>query len=157
VLVSAATGEGVEELAARIAQEFRRTLRPVELLLPYAEGGRLAELHDVAGDLEREETPEGVRIRARLPVTVAERFAPFAVDRPGGEDVDGPEGDGRVPGDGPEGDGRVPGDGPEGDGRAPVEGAEADGRAPGDGDGDAPVAAAVLREEPAVAAPHAPA
>jgi len=92
VLVSAATGEGLDELTARIMQEFRRTLRPVELLVPYAEGGRLAELHDVAGDLEREETPEGVRVRARLPVTVAERFAEFAVeDGARAEDLAGAE------------------------------------------------------------------
>jgi GTPase len=80
VLVSAVTGEGMDALTERIADEFERQLRPVELLLPYAEGGRLAELHDVAGDLEREDTPEGVRVRARLPRTVAERFASFGVD-----------------------------------------------------------------------------
>ena len=32
-----------------------------ELLLPYDEGGRLAELHELAGDLVREDTPGGVR------------------------------------------------------------------------------------------------
>jgi GTP-binding protein HflX len=77
VLVSAATGEGLDELRERVEQEFERTLRPVELLVPYAEGGRLAELHDIAGELEREDTPEGVRVRARVPATVAERFAAF--------------------------------------------------------------------------------
>jgi GTPase len=52
-------------------------MRTVDLLLPYAEGGRLAELHEAAGDLEREETADGVRVKARLPVTVAERFERF--------------------------------------------------------------------------------
>src|SRR3712207_6635950 len=79
VLVSAVTGEGLDALRDAIERDFRRTLRPVDLLLPYAEGGRLAELHDLAGDLERTETAEGVRIKARLPATVAERFARFAV------------------------------------------------------------------------------
>ena len=78
-VVAAATGEGLEALADRIEEEFDRTLRTVELLLPYAEGGRLAELHAIAGDLEREETADGVRVRARLPVTVAERFERFAL------------------------------------------------------------------------------
>jgi hypothetical protein len=32
----------------------------------------------VAGDLEREDTAEGVRIRAHVPATVAERFAAYA-------------------------------------------------------------------------------
>jgi GTP-binding protein HflX len=57
VLVSAITGEGLDALGDRIQAEFERRLRAVDLLLPYDEGGRLAELHDAAGDLEREETP----------------------------------------------------------------------------------------------------
>jgi GTP-binding protein HflX len=83
VLVSAVTGEGLDALADRIEQEFRRVMRPVELLLPYSEGGKLAELHAIAGDLEREETADGVRIRVRLPATVADRFAKYALDRNG--------------------------------------------------------------------------
>jgi GTP-binding protein HflX len=79
VLVSGRTGEGLPELVTRIETEFRRRLAPVELLLPYREGGRLAELHELAGDLERVDTPEGVRISARLPAGVAARFAPFTL------------------------------------------------------------------------------
>jgi len=80
VLVSALTGEGLEPLAERIEEAFRATLRPVDLLLPFEEGGRLAELHDVAGDLDRTDTAEGVRVRGRVPATVAERYARFAVN-----------------------------------------------------------------------------
>ena len=82
VLVSALTGEGLEALGVRVQSEFRATLRPVDLLLPFDEGGRLAELHDVAGDLERTDTADGVRVRARVPATVAERFARFEVSAP---------------------------------------------------------------------------
>ena len=67
VLVSALTGEGLDVLGDKVEEAFRATLCPVELLLPYAEGGRLAELHDVAGELERTDTPEGVRVRALVP------------------------------------------------------------------------------------------
>src|SRR3954464_8380059 len=66
-LVSAQTGEGLDELKERITEEFEKTLKDVELLVPFSEGGLLSELHDVAGDLEREDTPEGVRLSARLP------------------------------------------------------------------------------------------
>ncbi|MCW3049690.1 MAG: hflX [Solirubrobacterales bacterium] len=79
VLVSALTGEGLDILRDRLAQEFRATLRPVDLLLPFDQGGRLAELHEVAGDLVRTDTADGVRVRARVPQTVAERFARFDV------------------------------------------------------------------------------
>jgi GTP-binding protein HflX len=81
VLVSALTGEGIGELGERIQQEFERTLADVELLVPFSEGARLAELHDVAGDqLEREETADGVLVRARLPRTVAERYLRYSVN-----------------------------------------------------------------------------
>jgi GTP-binding protein HflX len=79
LLVSAASGEGLEELIERIQSEFARRLADVELLVPYDEGGRLAELHELAGDLHREDTPDGVRVSARLPASVAARFAPYAL------------------------------------------------------------------------------
>ncbi|HEY2259507.1 MAG TPA: GTPase HflX [Solirubrobacteraceae bacterium] len=79
VLVSAATGEGIPALIERIEAEFARRLSEVELLVPYEEGGRLAELHQLAGDLEREDTADGVRILARLPESIAARYAPFAL------------------------------------------------------------------------------
>jgi GTP-binding protein HflX len=79
VLVSALTGEGLPALIERIEQEFARTLRRVELLIPYRDGGRLAELHELAGDLVREETPEGVRVTALLRPAVAARYEPFAL------------------------------------------------------------------------------
>jgi GTP-binding protein HflX len=79
LLVSGVTGEGVPALIERIENEFSRRLSDVELLVPYDEGGRLAELHELAGDLEREDTPDGVRISARLPASVAARYAAFAL------------------------------------------------------------------------------
>jgi GTP-binding protein HflX len=81
VLVSALTGEGIDALSKRIEEEFARTLQAAELLIPYEEAGRLAELHEAAGDLEREETPQGVRVLARLPSTLAARYERFARKR----------------------------------------------------------------------------
>jgi GTPase len=77
-LVSAVTGEGLEELGEAIADAFERSLQDVELLVPFSEGQTLSELHDVAGDLEREDTAEGVRVSVRLPAVVAERFDRYA-------------------------------------------------------------------------------
>jgi len=80
MLISAATGEGIEELGERIEEEFRRTLRSVDLLLPYADGASLAELHEAVGDLDRTDTPDGVRVRARVPATLAARLERFSVN-----------------------------------------------------------------------------
>jgi GTP-binding protein HflX len=80
IQVSAATGEGLEELADAIESRFLSSLRPMDLLVPYGEGGRLSELHDLAGEMEREDTAEGVRVKARVPAGVASRFERFEVN-----------------------------------------------------------------------------
>ena len=80
VVVSAATGEGLEALRERVAAAFAPMLRAVELLVPYREAGLLPELHAAAGDLEREETAEGVHVRARLPAALAARYDRYAVN-----------------------------------------------------------------------------
>jgi GTP-binding protein HflX len=79
VLVSAHTGEGIEPLLERIGEEFARTLEDVDLLIPYEDGARLAELHELAGDLEREETSSGVVVHGRLPAAVAARYQRYAL------------------------------------------------------------------------------
>jgi len=83
LLVSAQTGEGLDALRERIDATFVKTLEPVELLLPYSEGSRLAELHAIAGELRREDTAQGVHVTALLPPASARRFAPFVVSRNG--------------------------------------------------------------------------
>jgi GTP-binding protein HflX len=82
LLVSAVSGEGLEALREAIEHEFARRLRTLELLIPYSEGGRLAELHAIAGDLVREDSADGVHVTVRLPAPVAERFSEFAVAEP---------------------------------------------------------------------------
>jgi GTP-binding protein HflX len=79
VLVSGVSGEGLEELGERLERELRHTLRPVHLLVPYADGGSLAELHEIAGEVKRKDTADGVRVDALIPARLAERFARFVV------------------------------------------------------------------------------
>jgi GTP-binding protein HflX len=78
--VSALTGEGLEELKADLAQRFEDRWERVRLLVPYAEGGKLAELYSLGTPIEeREDTEEGVVVVARLPRRELSRFAPFLV------------------------------------------------------------------------------
>jgi GTP-binding protein HflX len=79
VLVSALEGEGIEELRGRIEAAFEDTLAEVELLVPYSEGARLSELHELAGDLERTERGDGVLVRAKVPVAEMHRFEDLRV------------------------------------------------------------------------------
>jgi GTP-binding protein HflX len=78
--VSARTGEGMDALRRRIAQRFEDRYELVELLVPYEEGGKLAELYALGPPIEsREDREDGVLIRARLPERDIKRFARFLV------------------------------------------------------------------------------
>jgi GTP-binding protein HflX len=80
VQVSAQTGEGLDELRARVAERFEHRFELVELLLPYSEGSKLAELYALGPPIEsRTDREDGVLIRARLPERDVRRFARFLV------------------------------------------------------------------------------
>ena len=79
VQVSAVTGEGLDDLRSAIEQAFEATMEPVELMVPYSQGDRLHELHEVAGKVTREDRPEGVRVKTRLPLGELHRFDDLAV------------------------------------------------------------------------------
>jgi GTP-binding protein HflX len=81
VQVSARTGEGLDELRARVAERFEHRFELVELLLPYSEGSKLAELYALGPPIEsRTDREDGVLIRARLPKRDVRRFARFVDD-----------------------------------------------------------------------------
>jgi GTPase len=78
--ISALTGEGLPELRARIADRFSERFELVRLLVPYEDGGKLAELYELGTPIdERSDTEEGVFIRARLPRRELSRFAPYLI------------------------------------------------------------------------------
>jgi GTP-binding protein HflX len=81
--ISALTGEGVSDLRERLAARFSDRFEEVRLLLPYEEGGRLAELYALGAPIVgREDTAEGVLVRARLPRRELRRFAPYLLAEP---------------------------------------------------------------------------
>jgi GTPase len=83
--VSARTGEGLDALRQRIADRFADRYELVELLVPYEEGGKLAELYALGPPIEsRTDREDGVLIRARLPERDLRRFAQFLVAEPRG-------------------------------------------------------------------------
>jgi GTP-binding protein HflX len=78
IQLSALGGEGLEELRTRIAERFGERFTRVRLLLPYEEGGRLNDLYALGAPIEeREDTPAGVVVVARLPRRELPRFAPY--------------------------------------------------------------------------------
>jgi GTPase len=78
--ISAETGEGLEGLRARIAERFQGRFHVVELLVPYERGDVVSSLYALGPPIEvREDRPDGVFIRARLPERELRRLAPFLV------------------------------------------------------------------------------
>jgi GTP-binding protein HflX len=78
--VSALTGEGLDALRADLARRFEDRWERVRMLVPYDEGARLSELYALGMPIEqREDTPDGVLVIARLPRRDLPRFAPFLI------------------------------------------------------------------------------
>ena len=64
VAISAAKGEGMENLLSLIESTLNRGLYHCVFLLPYAEGGRVEQLHQFGQVLRCDYTAEGIEIEA---------------------------------------------------------------------------------------------
>jgi len=74
VRVSAATGEGLDELRHRLADAARARLTPVELIIPYAQSGLISAVYSDGREVEQEATAAGMRVRALMPAASAARL-----------------------------------------------------------------------------------
>jgi GTPase len=74
VRVSAATGEGLDELRSRLADAARARLTPVELTIPYSQSGLISAVYSDGREIEQEPTAEGTRVRALMPPASAARL-----------------------------------------------------------------------------------
>ncbi|WP_460461302.1 GTPase HflX [Angustibacter peucedani] len=79
VVVSARTGEGLDELRARVEELLPRPDVEVEVLLPYDRGDLVSRLHADGEVLHEEHLAEGTRITARVMPPLAGELEPFAV------------------------------------------------------------------------------
>jgi GTP-binding protein HflX len=79
VVVSAVTGEGIEELLTAIESELPRPSTEVDVLVPYDRGDLVARVHRHGEVLKREDEPDGTRLRARVTADLAETLAPYAL------------------------------------------------------------------------------
>lgn len=81
VQISALGGEGLERLMDAWADSLRASLTEVELLVPYDQGDRLADIYRLAGDLEREDLAQGTLVRVRMRPEEVDLFADLRVAR----------------------------------------------------------------------------
>jgi len=79
VVVSAATGEGIDVLLRTIADRMRALATVVELLVPYERGDVLAAIHREGEVVSTANEEHGTRVRARLAEASAGRLAQYVV------------------------------------------------------------------------------
>ncbi|MCX6522407.1 MAG: GTPase HflX [Actinobacteria bacterium] len=79
VAVSAATGEGIDDFLATLADRLRTIATPVELLIPYDRGDVLAAVHREGEVVSSSHEDGGVRVRARLADASTGRLSEFVV------------------------------------------------------------------------------
>ncbi len=80
VLISARTGENLDELKRRVAGFFSGRFVDVRLLVPHADGSELSALYSTGAPITaREDAAEGVLVTARLPRDLVGRFAAYRV------------------------------------------------------------------------------
>jgi GTP-binding protein HflX len=79
VVVSARTGEGVPELLATIERELPRPQVEVSVLLPYARGDLVSQIHEHGELLSVDHTGEGTRVEARVNAQLAGELEPYLV------------------------------------------------------------------------------
>ncbi|HEX5427822.1 MAG TPA: GTPase HflX [Pedococcus sp.] len=78
VIVSARTGEGLEELRTLIAEELPKPTIDVDVLLPYDRGDLVSRLHDEAEVISSEHLHHGTRVKARVHPDLAGELAAYA-------------------------------------------------------------------------------
>jgi GTP-binding protein HflX len=81
VLISAATGEGVEDLLAEIDRHLAAAWQIMEYRLPHADGSAIAWLYDHGQVLERRDEEDHAYLRVRLDPADVSRFGRIADGR----------------------------------------------------------------------------
>jgi GTPase len=79
VVVSARTGNGVEDVLAAIEADLPRPEVDVEVLVPYQRGDLVNRIHEYGEVLRTEHTAEGTRVRARVHEDLAGDLATYVV------------------------------------------------------------------------------
>lgn len=77
VVISAATGQGIDTLLDAIAYQLRASAHVVELSIPYSRGDVLAALHREGEVLTMVEGEQSTTVRAKLAGAALAQFAPF--------------------------------------------------------------------------------
>jgi GTP-binding protein HflX len=79
VIVSAHTGDGIDELMQAIEEGLPRGDREMRVLLPYDRGDLVARVHDLGEVLSQEHTADGTSLHALVPERMAGELEPYTI------------------------------------------------------------------------------
>ena len=71
VVISAMTGEGIDELLLAIEADLPHLMKEIDILLPYSRGDLLSRVHSQGDVIAIEHEEGGTRLRARVPQALA--------------------------------------------------------------------------------------
>jgi GTP-binding protein HflX len=71
VVISAMTGEGIDELLLAIEADLPHLMEEIDILLPYSRGDLLSRVHSQGDVIAIEQEEGGTRLRARVPQALA--------------------------------------------------------------------------------------
>ena len=74
-MISALTGEGIDELNARIAQELQKTHTPATFFIPFSQYGVLAQIRPLGRVISESYTDEGTELVIVLSAAERDRIA----------------------------------------------------------------------------------
>jgi GTP-binding protein HflX len=78
VAISAATGEGVDDLLGAVGSLLEGATTVVDLVIPYDRGDVVARLHEMGDVVDEDHVAAGTRLRVKLPKPDADRFLQYA-------------------------------------------------------------------------------
>ena len=71
VVISAMTGEGIDELLLAIEADLPHLMEEIDILLPYSRGDLLSRVHSQGDVIAIEHEERGTRLKARVPLALA--------------------------------------------------------------------------------------
>lgn len=79
VMVSAKTGEGIDEMLGKISKMLAPTQIRMKLLIPYSEGALLGEVRSLGRVFSEEYTPEGTLVDALVDIKILSKVEKYQV------------------------------------------------------------------------------
>ncbi len=77
IAISAVTGEGLDELLAKVDQLLFETFIPLKVVLPYKEGQLISLFHEMGQVDSIKYAEKGVELKGRLPIRLLARFQAY--------------------------------------------------------------------------------